>query len=57
MKKLLLSAGMLLACYQTEAQVVPASDSSLLASTVRMATRRYLTTAPESRLINGGSLR
>lgn len=53
MKNLLVSAGLLLNTYQSKAQAVIASDSSLLASAVRTASQRYLAEAPASRLLNG----
>lgn len=53
MKLLLLSAVVLLSSYQATAQLVVASDSSLLASAVQAARQRYLSRAPESRLLNG----
>jgi hypothetical protein len=51
--KLLISAVALLGLSKAEAQVVAASDSSLLASAVRVARQRYQATAPAPRLING----
>jgi hypothetical protein len=53
MKILTLSAGILLSSYKSEAQEIAANDSSLLSSAVQMASQRYLTEAPASRLING----
>lgn len=53
MKILLLSVSTLWGGYQANAQSVAASDTSLLASTVRAARQRYLAAAPDSRLVNG----
>ena len=53
MKKLLLSAGLLVGFYPLKAQVVAASDTSLLLSAVRAARQRYQAAAPEPRLVNG----
>jgi hypothetical protein len=52
MKTLLLSAGVLLGSYHVHAQST-ASDTTLLASTVRAARQRYAAVAPAGRLVNG----
>jgi hypothetical protein len=52
MKMLLLGAA-LLSSYQVVGQVATVPDSSLLASAVQAARQRYLSNAPESRLMNG----
>jgi hypothetical protein len=52
MRTLLLSAGALLGSYHVHAQST-ASDTTLLASTVRAARQRYAAAAPPTRLVNG----
>jgi hypothetical protein len=53
MKALLLGAAALLSSYQVVGQAATPQDYSLLASAVQAARQRYLSNAPESRLING----
>jgi hypothetical protein len=53
MKMLLLSAGILLSGYKSEAQIIATNDSTMLSNAVQIASQRYITEAPVSRLVNG----